>query len=243
MSVHARPVVFALHVTLAIFVAACDSDDGSEAPDTDADGTSSGETLGDSLADADADADGCGPLTCDAIYVPPVRFDFEDESGAAFCGDVTITVQDESGDSSTFECSCEEGEMVPVNGPAFPFCYADAPWGESSTVTVTAAGREPWTTDISLPCECHPQVTLGVVFEPEAGPRPDESCDDGPAEGCPCDPDEDEPCCLELAHGLMCDPVPLSPEEARWHEFWDCGCDPAPQCDDYPLYGLCPTAR
>jgi len=55
-----------------------------------------------------------------------------------------------------------------------------------------------------------------------------------PANGCPCDASMSSPCCLHAGVGLEC-----SSFFGEWRWFYDCGCTPLPECDDYPLYALC----
>ncbi len=66
-------------------------------------------------------------------------------------------------------------------------------------------------------------------------------CGDVPQEGCPCDPINDKPCCLEIAKGMSCGLEPLGSDvfEYLWGVFWDCGCDDGPYCEGQEVYPLC----
>jgi len=116
---------------------------------------------------------GCGnrePLECDGIYLPLITFTFTDAStGNAYCGPATIAyvVVGESG-PSTVECYCQDNAMV--MGPGFALCHVNPPEGETSRITVSVEGYGDFTTQVTLPYECHPQERVDVVLQPVAGP-------------------------------------------------------------------------
>jgi hypothetical protein len=124
--------------------------------------------------DSDAlDGGSCGPLLCDAIYIPPVTISFNEPSGADYCGDVTVTWWPEGEPENSREktCSCNnaDGADAGIGGPDAndTTCVIDANTGESTVIQAEADGYATYETTVTLPCSCNPSQRISVDFEQE----------------------------------------------------------------------------
>lgn len=112
-------------------------------------------------------------------------------------------------------------------------CEASPPAGMPETMGELEATRD--AADLS------DSVDTGSGSETQ--PDSDSSCEGAPKEGCPCDSEADEPCCLRVSLGLVCVANPLKPEIWSWRIFNDGGCDdPVWRREGTKGLGLCGSA-
>lgn len=105
---------------------------------------------------------------CDGHYAPEVIFEFViADTGEPYCGPAEISYSGEINNENygpyQDSCICIDGEMRSQHYDYFP-CHVNS-WGHVS-ITVVVEGYETFTTEVDMPCECHPQIPVRVELTP-----------------------------------------------------------------------------
>lgn len=147
--------VFILWVTVSLSAHSCMTYSGSDGGDLDENVNS----------EHDFEYDDDCFIGCDAAYVPYVIFTFRiADTGEPYCGPAVVTYSYDDKGPFDINCNCFNGEMMSY-GNSQP-CHVNPPYG-FATVTAEVEGFKKYSTELFVPCECDPRISVQVDLERE----------------------------------------------------------------------------